>query len=172
MKLRFPESKIKQWAAAFSYTNEDSDLLAMMEDVQSAGCLSKAQLRILARWKSPRSAPHIEHNSDLFVQEVTRFALSANDERSRIESLTILDGVSWPTASVILHFFHPDLYPILDVRAIWSVGLPQPSQYTFEFWSKYLNFCRALALRNKVDMRVLDQALWQYSKDRQPIGVA
>lgn len=33
----------------------------------------------------------------------TRVALSTPSERLRIEVLTLLDGVGWPTASVLLH---------------------------------------------------------------------
>ena len=47
------------------------------------------------------------------VEDITRIALSTNSERLRIESLTLLDGVSWPSASVLLHFGHKDPYPIL-----------------------------------------------------------
>ncbi|HJV91505.1 MAG TPA: hypothetical protein VJ623_14440 [Holophagaceae bacterium] len=168
MKLRFPEARIRTWAEAFPDQGEDAPLRAMQAEIREAGGLSKAQLRAVARWKSPRSAPHIEANDEAFVREITAFALAARDERSRIEALTLLDGVSWPTASVILHFFHSDPYPVLDVRALWTVGLAQPGQYTFPFWADYLRFCRALALRAQVDMRTLDRALWQYAKERQP----
>ena len=80
---------------------------------------------------------------------------------------SILDGVSWPTASVILHFFHRRRYPILDFRALWSVGLEPPVQYGFNFWWDYVQYCRILARESRVDMRTLDRPLWQYSKERQ-----
>jgi hypothetical protein len=70
-------------------------------------------------------------------------------------------------ASVILHFFHENPYPILDYRAIWSVGAQVPKQYSFDTWWPYVEFCRKLARQNGVDMRTLDQALWQYSKENQ-----
>ena len=94
-------------------------------------------------------------------------AFAATEERSRIELLTLLDGVSWPTASVILHLFHQDRYPLLDFRALWSIGLDVPSQYSFAFWWSYVEFCREVAQRNAIDMRTLDRALWQYSKENQ-----
>jgi hypothetical protein len=121
----------------------------------------------VAHWKAPRSAGHVEKNGHDFVKEVSAFAFGAHDERARIESLTLLDGVSWPTASVILHLFHPDPYPILDFRALWSVGLSMPNQYKFSIWWPYVEFCRGIAARNGVDMRTLDRALWQYSKENQ-----
>jgi hypothetical protein len=110
----------------------------------------------------------MESNQANYVQEVTSIALAAPSERVRIETLTILDGVSWPTASVILHFFHRSRYPILDFRALWSVKLKPPSQYGFDYWWSYVQYCRKLASANHVDMRTLDRALWQYSKERKP----
>lgn len=168
MRLRFPERQIEKYASGYSYGEDEEALLSLREDVQQAGHLTKAQLRLLAKWKSPRSAVHIEKNTENFIQEVTRFSLGARDERARIESLTILSGILWPTASVVLHFFHADQYPIIDFRALWSVGSEVPKQYTFEFWQVYVEFCRSTAERNGVTMRVLDRALWQYSSENQP----
>jgi hypothetical protein len=37
--------------------------------------------------------------------------------------------------------------------------------YKFEYWFKYVTFTRQLAKENEVDMRTLDKALWQWSKD-------
>lgn len=164
MKLIFPESKINQWAERYTTSCEETDLIALRETVQQVGFLTKPQLKLLAHWKSPRSTPHIEKNSEAFIQEITQFALSAKEERARIESLTLLDGVLWPTASAVLHIFHADPYPILDFRALESVGVKVPNQYSAEFWLGYVNCCRTVADRNALKMRTLDRALWQYSK--------
>ncbi len=40
-----------------------------------------------------------------------------------------------------------------------------PSQYGFEFWWQYAVFCRDLAAKCGLNMRMLDRALWQYSKE-------
>ena len=168
MKLRFPESDMPYWAGRYAYTGKEAKLEGLRNTVRMAGHLTKPQLQLLATWKSPRSAPHIGGNSPRYVREVTSFALSAQDERARIEALTVLDGVHWPTATVVLHFFHADRYPILDFRALWSVRREVPAQYTFNVWQPYVEFCRLLARRNSVSMRELDKALWQFSKEKQP----
>ena len=98
---------------------------------------------------------------------ITFFAFRAKNERSRIEILTILYGISWPSASVIIHFCHSDPYPIIDYRSLWTVGLEVPNVYHFELWWCYTESCREIAQRNHVDMRTLDRALWQYSKENQ-----
>ncbi len=169
MKLRFKESEIRQIAEKYEYPLEEKEsiLLNLKKNVQSKGFLSKSQLFLVAKWKAPRSAGHVDKNKDKYVKEITAFAFKARDERSRIETLTILDGVSWPTASVILHLFHKEKYPILDFRALWSASTSVPPQYRFSLWWAYVEFCRDIAKRNNVDMRTLDRAMWQYSKENQ-----
>ena len=117
--------------------------------------------------EGPSQCGRVESNDEGYVTAITGFALQTKCERARIEVLTRLDGVGWPTASVILHFFHCDRYPILDFRALWSVGEEVPSQYKFDFWWRYVSFCRRVADRNGRNMRTLDRALWAYSAANQ-----
>ena len=167
MRLRFPEAEIRIWADKYDYPRAETELLELRHVVQTAGYLTKDQLRLVAKWKSPRSAGHIERNSEDYIREITKWSFSSNNERSKVEVLTILDGVRWPSATVILHLFNAENYPILDFRALWSVSEEVPKQYDFDFWWAYVLFCRELASSNNCDMRTLDRALWQYSKDNQ-----
>ena len=168
MRLRIPQNQIEDYAAKYSYPKEETEMIGMRETVETAGHLTKTQLQLLAKWKSPRSAGRIENNTEGYIREITSFALSTSDERARIEALTLLDGVLWPTASVVLHLFHDQKYPILDYRALWSVSTEVPTQYSFQLWGEYVHFCRTVATKSGVSMRVLDRALWQYSKLHQP----
>jgi len=166
-RLRFPEARIEHWASRFSDSIEGDFELEIPRRIRTQGYLEKRDFLRLCRWKSPRSRPHVEKNPASFIEAVTGTAFSTSDERLRIEVLTLLDGVDWPTASVILHFGHRDPYPILDVRALWSFGIEEPPNYGFEFWWAYTLACRRVARRNGCTMRALDRALWQYSKERQ-----
>jgi hypothetical protein len=168
MKLRFPESQIGDWANSYSYSRGEEQLIELRPEIQKVGYLNREQLKLVALWKAPRSAGHVEKNDRNFVREITGWVFSAKEERSRIELLTLLDGVRFPSASVILHLFHPAPYPIIDFRALWSVGLNVPTQYKWTFWWPYVQYCREIAKHNSVDMRTLDRALWQYSKEKQP----
>ena len=171
MQLRFPVSEIHQWANNYvpqgTIAELESKLIELRSTVKEQGYLDKELLKDVAYWKSPRIIHYIEKNDDDYVKEITSRAFSATDESDRIEPLLLLHGVWWPTASVILHFFHRDSYPILDFRAMWSIGLENYT-YSFPFWQEYVSFCRDIAHRNQIDMRILDQALWQYSKENQP----
>lgn len=167
MRLRFPESEILTLAECYRCSETETMLLTESKSVRARGYLTREQLERVARWKSPRRADATRKNTDEFVREMTAFSLTTKDERARIESLTLLDGVMWPTASVILHLFHREKYPILDLRALESVSSTVPTDYDFSFWWSYVQFTRKIADRNRVDMRTLDRALWQYSKDNQ-----
>lgn len=155
---------------------ETSIILEIAPSARTRGHFTRADLIELCRWKSARSAPRAEANTEEYVQAVTATALATScNERLRVEVLMLLDGVGWPTASVLLHFgttnpTDPSAvggYPILDFRALSSVRVAVPPQYHFDFWYRYVEFCRALSKAWQVDMRTLDRALWQHSKRRQ-----
>jgi hypothetical protein len=134
--------------------------------VRSSGFYTKEQFLALCHWKTPRTQPRCATNDESWIREVTALALKTDCERLRIEVLTLLNGVGWPTASVLLHFGHSEHYPILDFRALSSLSIPEPrADYTFPFWRGYVEICRNLAAQCSVPMRTLDRALWRFSAD-------
>jgi hypothetical protein len=164
-QLRFPANEIASWATR--YDEDDEAVLAIVPAVKAKGFLAIDEFQTVCRWKTARSQSRCRKNSQGFVREVTQCALSTSAEQLRIEVLTLLTGVGWPTASVILHFFHSEAYPILDFRALWSLNADVPRQYDFQFWQGYTDFCRHLANDCGVSMRTLDRALWQFSNEKQ-----
>jgi hypothetical protein len=129
-RLRFREDQIQHWAARYEYPGEQELIEGPVAASRARGHLTRADFLAVARWKSPRSRSRCARNDPHFVEEVTRLALEpSTSDRLRIESLTLLTGVAWPTASVILHFCHREVYPILDFRALWSLRCAVPTQY-------------------------------------------
>ncbi|MDP3772849.1 MAG: hypothetical protein Q8Q85_01125 [Gemmatimonadales bacterium] len=167
-RLRFPEGEIEHWAARYQYAGERELIAGPVAAARQRGYLRMPEFLEIARWKTPRSRSRCAKNDPSFVEEVTRLALQPNTSpRLRIESLTLLSGVEWPTASVILHFCHREPYPIVDFRALWSLSCAVPARYDYPFWVAYTEFARGLCRRVDLDSRTLDRALWQYSKERQ-----
>jgi hypothetical protein len=166
--MRIPRSRslFEELEARFLADTDDSAVERFVPAVRSRGWLTKPEFRAVCRWKTPRTAPLVRRNSPSQIRDATAFALETPDERLRIGSLLGLRGVSWPTASVVLHFFHRDPYPVLDVRATCSLGMRPPSAYSFEFWERYVHACRDLSRRLRLSMRTVDRALWQYSRER------
>jgi hypothetical protein len=173
--LRFETAAIPYWADR--YTSRQPEMERSKErliegeiapSIRAVGYLTLSDLAEFGNWKAPRIVPRLWSNGSAFVEAVTEVALATPNEELGIKVLTLLNGVSWPVASVILHFTHKLHYPILDFRALWSVGINPPTSYDFPFWCAYTAFCRQVAEEHSLTMRQLDRALWQYSKENQP----
>ena len=169
MELLFCESKIDYWAnrymerqAAYDRVREDK-VIGHRDAIQQQGYLTRNALYDVAYWKSHRKAYLTLENSDGLIREVTEQAFASTDHWNKLRTLTQLRGVGQPVASAILHHYDKEPYPILDFRALSSVGIE--STQTYPFWPEYIAFCREIADRNGLDMRTLDRALWRYSKD-------
>lgn len=162
--LQFPPAEIEALAARFGYT-DDAACRAAGAAARARGHYTREEFLTVCEWKTSRSRSKVERNDAAAVEEATRHALESADERERMEALAALEGVGVPTASTLLHFAFPDDYPILDVRALESLGQRSRSVYPVEYWLRYLDVCRELALRHGVSIRTLDKALWQNSKE-------
>lgn len=177
LRLRFPLAAIDLYADAYwnvasrpiDQARETTIIDEIAPAIRQQRYLTQAQLATLSYWKSPRSRTYLARNDDAFVQAVTHTALTTDHDRLRIEVLLLLAGVKWPTASVILHFGYDNLYPILDVRALWSAGIDDTDAVVYDYllWAQYTAFCRESAAQAGISMRTLDRALWQYAKENQ-----
>ena len=155
-KYRFNKKAIREWAGKYDvdYDSEIETILA--PHVKARGYFLRDEFIRLCRWKTPRSQSKVASNPADYIEAVTQTALSTPNEHLRIEVLLLVNGVRWPTASVILHFCHADRYPILDVRALWSLGIDANTvPYNFEFWNEYTQFCRKLA--NEVNVIMIER---------------
>jgi hypothetical protein len=164
-ELQFPSDQIGQLADRFPET-DDARLLAAGAAARARGHYTRGEFIEVCRWKTPRSTPKVAANSRAAVKRLTGRALATEDEAERMQALLELEGVGVPTASTLLFSAFPDDYPILDVRALESLGVKARSLYPITFWLGYLETCRELASREGVDIRTLDKALWQHSKER------
>jgi len=167
-KLRFPQKDVATWFAAYQ-TDALNPFIEgeILPRVRKQGFQTKKDFLALCRWKTNRTQSRCAKNSPEFIKSVSHISLSTTDEQMRIEIWTLLNGVNWPTASALLHWLHPEEYPILDFRALWSLGYETPPKYHFEFWHEYVHYCRTLAKRCEISVRTLDRALWKYSESNQ-----
>jgi hypothetical protein len=161
---RFSKDWILERAERYGYA-DDSVARAAGARAARAGAYSRDDFLTIVRWKSARALPRAERNTAASVSTATRASFAAKDELSRIAAMTGLEGVGVPVASALLHFAFPDAYPILDFRALASLGESTTmTQYSPSFWARYVERCRDLAKDAGVSLRDLDKALWQDSK--------
>jgi hypothetical protein len=159
-KLAFPEAEIGEWAARYSYADDKTVAQVIGPAAQRKGYLQKPEFEELCEWKSQRIRSKAKRNPEERIAEVTRLALASSDARIKMGLLRILHGVDWATASVILHFCDRSPYPIIDYRAMWSLGLEKVPHYSYEVWESYTEFVRSIAERTGHTMRTVDRALW------------
>jgi hypothetical protein len=171
MKIQFPLSQIKYYATKYEneLNNRDKRLSQKIAEqvfpiYKKRGYLTKREFTTVCEWKTPRTKSRCETNAEEMVREISSIAVRTECEQLRIEIWNLLVGVGWPTASVFLHFAFPDQYPILDFRALESLGVSVPKKYSFSFWQEYTCYCRDLAKKAAVSLRMLDEALWKYSQ--------
>lgn len=145
-----------------NYHNKENDAIIAMNAAMECGKMNVYHLSKVAIWKSGRVVGRCKKNTEEEVEKISLVSFSATSERLRIGSLMFLQGVGWPMASSILHFAFPNLYPILDFRAMNTVG--GPARYNYSLWEDYTNLCRRTARGHGVTMRELDKALWSADK--------
>lgn len=166
--LRFEPQAIEYWATRFPDGPTALRILnEIVPRVREHGYLNKRDFLTICEWNSTRPRALYRSNAEDFIREITRVSFATKHERVRVEVLTLLNGVSLATASVLLHFCAPDPYPILDSRSLWSMQATPPKKFDFDFWLQYVRATRKLAKQVHVDMRTLDRALWQYARENQ-----
>ncbi|KFG67138.1 hypothetical protein [Microvirga sp. BSC39] len=167
MRITLSKADIEKYASTYAYEG-DEELASLMIDARTRGFMTRNDLEAVARWKwrGGRTRQLVSENMDDEVREISQTAFSAKSERLRIGALLALRGVQWPMASVILHFAFPDQNPILDVRAMKTVG--GSTLYIFEKWLAHTELCRQKAQAGNVTLRTLDRALWSADKAQNP----
>lgn len=164
-ELQFAPGDISVLAGRYSY-RDDSEPRAAGAAAAARGSYTREQFLEVCNWKAPRARRGFSANSADQVEDATRRAFETEYEDECMDALLELGGVGVPIASTLLHFAFPKDYPILDVRALEALGCRARTVYSVSFWLDYLYSCRDLAEIQIVDLRTLDKALWQWSKER------
>ncbi|GJM31569.1 MAG: hypothetical protein DHS20C18_05700 [Saprospiraceae bacterium] len=167
MRIRFDETELIDFANRYEYQSNEI-LTDISKSAKKKKYLTREEFIRICAWKTPRSKPKVASNHKSYIKEITNISLTTQSDQLRIEILTILSGVGWPTASTILHFCHTEEFPILDFRALYSLGYDSvPKKYNYQFWKEYTDYCKNLSKKLNLDLRTIDRGLWQYSKENQ-----
>ena len=114
--------------------------------------------------KRERSWELVARNDEANVGRLTGQALSIPgcEDSYRMNCLTLLEGVSPVLASIVLTFFDPKVYCILDNHT-WKalLGNVPPNMQTTQNYLKLLAVIRKTAAKQNLDVRVIDKALFK-----------
>ena len=166
-QLQFDEKELGDWAERYDVA-ADTEVEAIGAEARKRGYYTYEELLTVGKWTTTRNQKLLTENEPAHVERHTRTALSTYNEALRMEVLTSLRGVSYPTATLLLHFGYENSYPMISGPALWSLGYDAlPKVYTLEFWLEYVEFCRELAAQQQITLRTLDRALKQYAHEHQ-----
>ena len=185
-EMQFPfttRKEIIDWAAHYIQNLSKKDrcreqaVMDIKEKVRSrqtdetpGGYLLKAELKEMGHWKHYTLPSKMDKNPPGHVEKITAEAFSPGDDWEKLKKLISyyggLHGVRESVASVILHLYDPNKYPILDEHALRSVGIKEKYVHgpKYPFWQEYVDLCLAEAERYDVPMRTLDRALYKFSE--------
>jgi hypothetical protein len=168
---RMPLADVREWIARYGGEGDGDRVLDVIAPVVRArGHFTRDEFLETYAWKTRRTLARARKYSEAEIADVTGVAFRQDDEKLRVCLLRALDGVDWPVASTLLHVGVSADYPIIDFRALWSLGSAMPASVSFEFWWAYVRCCRELAATAGVTVRELDKALWAYAAANQPAG--
>lgn len=126
----------------------------------AAGEIDPGLLDPIIDWKSSRPKSRIKiGNTPYELSEALQVAVSAKQVRTAVGVLRGLNGVDVAMASAMLTAIKPDMYTVIDWRALNALGVKK-SWLTVDDYLEYLGFCKVNAAELEISLRDLDQALW------------
>lgn len=160
-----------------SFWAEEVKMLSEFPEIfQSSGCIPERKyLKCLTKWKwAGLWANHAKENSREKLRRTTRrvFEISERAEKpsdsavqKQVKTLDEeLKGVSAATATVLLTFWRPEVYTVMDVKALSSLtntGFWEgKSEASISEYPEYLRACHRISDETGLNLRDVDRALW------------
>jgi hypothetical protein len=110
----------------------------------------------------------VSKNEDAELSRISSqvFSITGNEDAYRMNSLTMLNGVSPVLASVILSFFDPKQYGVFDVN-VWRalLGNEPPNLFSTQNYLRLLLALRKTAAKHNLDARVVEKAFFKKKLD-------
>lgn len=163
---------IGRWECQYDSTEHDEEeyqkiLRAVSANVARMHGISKPTFVQILDWKAPRVKGKINWKQFDSYRKAFRRCLETPDE-GKLTILTDLDGIGVPVASTILHFVHPDRFPIMDVRTVetlYHAGYIESKQRDSTRYVSFRQAMLAIAQRHADwSLRQIDRALFAYHK--------
>jgi hypothetical protein len=138
-------------------------------------CFTREDLAQIVEWKFQESEEKkkrvleaVAKNDAEVVERISSqvFNITGVEDSYRVNSLTMLNGVSPILASVILAFFDPKQYGVFDVH-VWRalLGNEPPNLFTTQNYLKLLSALRKTADKHNLDARTVEKAFFKKNLD-------
>jgi hypothetical protein len=156
---------VNRWAPSYADDFDTEVFSDVAPRVRRRGAYDRDDLLRVGTWKARgRTLGRLSTNSDEEIAYISSVAFAA-PESIGYRMLTLLHGVGEPTASALLTVWDPDRFTVIDYRALESLRKAGELGAADPDYPAYLGLCRRIAERCGCELRTLDRALWQASKD-------
>jgi hypothetical protein len=176
--LVIDDAFISEWHPKYDWIQNDEAeyqrlVPAVARDMASTGTISEATFLAIWNWKGAmRVIGHVLLSAyDTLYAPAFRHAASEAPERklaALIAPSVKLSGVEAATGSTVIHFMHPQLMPIMDVRTIGVLFVARLISTERKDLAHYEEFRRAIdGIRRRCPswtLRQIDRALFAYHK--------
>lgn len=142
--------------------------------LRQAKTLTKADLAEVVEWKfkelkgrKDRVLRFVRKNEDRAIQQTCGQVFAKSDDSDRIRNLDALHGVGPALASVILTFYDPKQYGVLDIH-VWREFFGNEPSTLFIGCTCYLNLLaelRKIANKYDLDARTVEKAYFKKNVD-------
>jgi len=127
----------------------------------------KFQGRLLGRQKRILNLSNTVKNS--FIKEVSKSVFKTKDDKDRLKILSSIRGVGNALSSVILTFYDPQNYGVLDIHA-WRALFGKEPKDLFSNHKKaikFFNVLRKISLNTGLSCRDIEKALFKKDLEKQ-----
>lgn len=157
------------------WAEEERMLAEFPETFQAAGCIpERVHLKCLTKWKWAGLWANYAHKNtqeELTTITADAFQRTADDPtpggeavRRQLDRLSDLTGISAATGTVLLTFWRPDVYTVMDQRVLGVLADADRWQgdtsAAIKDYPQYLDICRSIAEESGLSLRDTDRALW------------
>ncbi len=171
----FSREKVLKWRESYD-SNEDSFNRGLEEQLRAKFRQQKHatadDLRDLLKWKFAEMPGRLKRELNLLstvspeaVKDATKMAFALTDDSERLRQLRRIKGVGVAVASVILSFYDPENYGIIDIHS-WRelFGKEQNNSFNESDFLRFTEALRRLARVHGVFARDVEKALFRKNR--------
>src|SRR6266571_1656834 len=169
--------ELKKWLAVYDKKQSkwDRDTERRLgEKLRKSKSLTRNDLATMVNWKFQGLPGRLKQNMarlsnfpDNQVVTIFKEAITASDEIERIRRLDMLPSVGPAMISVILTFYDPDEYGVLDIHVWRELFGPEPDNLFQgpKCLVTFLHHIRSIARKHRLGAREVEKAIFQRNYD-------
>lgn len=169
----FEKKFIEEWEQKYDILESDEDeyqsiIKQLSIELQIQKTISKDTFIRILNWKSKRLKGIVRINQfNEVYKPVLESSIQEKDYHVKLSKLLTLHGLNTPTATTILHFIYPDIFPIIDVRTLGALFyfnlIEKKSKSVTNYW-KFYEIIHSKQKVTGISIRKIDRALFAFHK--------